>query len=174
MAKAFGVPLAAICASGEFIESFRNASQTITYSSPPSLVDIEAGLHSLDSNSENGDHIRQKLFKNICLIRSHFKNTDLKINGGIFPVQSLSFPSSDKANNIFDILYRQGIKTVLTTNHHDTGRSVTFVIRCDHSEDDIERLAYNIKKTVINGQPTFALRKPRPTNSESLPLTNLD
>ena len=150
LAKAFGVPIAAICAGNKFIESFRDSSQTIAYSSPPSLVHLRAGLHSLKVNKETGDNIRRKLFNNISLLRSHFRNTSLKLNGGIFPVQSLSFRNPDKATAIFDNLYKQGIQAVLTTNHDHTNRSVTFVIRSDHSPGDIEALANCIKKLVMN------------------------
>lgn len=148
LAKAFGVPLAVISGSSEFITSFKNNSQTIAYSSPPSLVHLRAGLHSVHINKEIGDYIRQKLSDNVSLLRSLLKGTGLNVNGGIFPVQSLRFRDADKTTDIFDDLIKQRIRTVLTTSHQDNMRYLTFVIRSDHSTRDIETLAYCIQKAV--------------------------
>ena len=116
------------------------------YSSPPGIVHINAGLQALHINNQTGDQRRLDLLNNVSLLKHHLKETGLDICGGLFPVQSLSFRSSKRTNTLFENLGKRGIKTVLTKGHTENILTLTFVIRSDHTRENIENLIYHLAK----------------------------
>lgn len=145
LAKAFGVPVAVISSTKSFITAFKNNSQTTVYSSPASSVHINAGLQALHTNSIIGDCRRQRLFKNITLVKNILNEKGIKTGGGIFPVQSLNFRNPHTANIVFEKLSKRGIKTVLTTGHDRHIQTICFVICYQHNIDELKKLSCSLQ-----------------------------
>ncbi|MBL0358500.1 MAG: aminotransferase class I/II-fold pyridoxal phosphate-dependent enzyme [Chitinophagaceae bacterium] len=147
LAKAFGVPLAVISGDKIFLDAYKMNSETMLYSSPVSTAHLIAGLHALDINKRDGSTKRNKLLKNVLLARHLLKIAGVFINGGIFPVQSIPFKRRTDAEFTHRFLKRNKIETVLTEGHSKIP-SVTFVITCNHSVIDIQRLCNYIEKVL--------------------------
>jgi len=60
LAKAFGVPVAMLGGSREFVQSFRENSATLVHCSPPSAAAISATLRALRLNRRSGDILRRR------------------------------------------------------------------------------------------------------------------
>lgn len=139
LAKAFGVPIAVISGGKQFIEAFEQHSETRVNSSQVSIAHLNAALNALKINDAQGDKRRKKLWHNVALFRSSLLQAGVNLKGGIFPVQSITDWPADNTMRVHDKLNTQGIKTVLTAGHISAKPSLSFIIRCDHSFEEIKK-----------------------------------
>ena len=145
LAKAFGVPIAAISGNTTFIEAFINSSETRMYSSPVSMANINAAFNALSINETSGDQIRKKLWSNVSFIRDEFKALGINLTGSIFPVQSINHWPPDKVTNLSGKLNNCGIKTALVLSHMNYALSLTIVIRANNTIQEIQTLIHAIQ-----------------------------
>jgi 8-amino-7-oxononanoate synthase len=150
LAKGFGVPVAAITGSALFIDLFKNKSQAMVYSSQPGTVHLSAGLHALQLNNQTGDRIREKIFKNVMLMKALSAAKSIRLSGGIFPVQSISFGDAAKAVAVYNKLLQQQIKTALIKGHKKNETAVIFIITGKHTSDEITETVYCIGKAMAD------------------------
>ena len=159
LAKGFGVPLAAISGSASFIDLFKTKSQVMECSGPPGLVHLAAGLHALQINKYNGDKRRAQLFKNVSMMKMLLNAKGVRLNGGVFPVQSLNFNGVNKADAVYNNLLKDGIETVLTAGHKKAETAVTFIITSKHTRDEIEHAVFCVGKVLVgNVYPGYKLK----------------
>lgn len=149
LAKAFGVPIAAICGDKKFITAFKEQSGTRIYSSPVSIAHIYAAMHAIKINRYIGNVLRKKLWSNLLLLRNTLKNYGIKLRGGLFPFQSITGLTEDEAIYMHKQLVKQKLQTVLTESHNSTPL-VSFVIRSNHSAKEVLLLAKSILKLCIS------------------------
>lgn len=149
LAKALGVAIAVICGNEPFIEVFSKTSETNINSSPVSVAHVSAALNALFVNAAAGDKRRRKLWNNISSLKRLLSSSGIDLRGGIFPVQSISCPLS-RAIYLQEKLNGKGIKTVLVKGHNKPEPTLVFIIRCNHSEKEIETLAFEIIKYYFN------------------------
>jgi 8-amino-7-oxononanoate synthase len=138
LAKGFGAPLAALCASRALIRRFEDASETRTHCTPPSAAAIAAGRRALTLNQSRGDESRRKLRGLLRRFRDGLSRLGIAARGGLFPVQSIEL---DRAASLrlYRRLQRRGVHTVLRKDPGTGGPLVTFLITALHREEDIDR-----------------------------------
>lgn len=139
-AKGFGVPVACLFGSREFIAEFTNNSATRLHCSPPSRATLRALEHALMVNVREGDLLRQALMERVSLFRRSLSTAGIKLVGSLFPVQTLISVPSSKAEAAYEYLLSRRIHSVLL-GHDDSSRRLSFLITVRHSPEDIQRLA---------------------------------
>ncbi len=153
LAKGFGVPVAVLAASHDFIHNFMAASETIVHTSPPSFAVIEATRHALQVNQDKGEEIRARLQRLIFFFKKQLAYADLFSLQGYFPLQTLTVPliSSQK---LYQKLLQAGIQTVLH-RIRCTGRAgISFIITAQHQLCNIKS-ATSILTQIIQGTATI-------------------
>jgi 8-amino-7-oxononanoate synthase len=148
LAKAFGVPLAALAASNSFIRYFTHRSKTRVHTSPPSIVILRAAEHALLVNARHGDQIRRRLAHVVGYFRDSISDTGLLRTDGVFPVQIIgSHPGAD-AVKLHRVFRHAGIRTAVT-QEPITGETKLPIVFCAwHTVADVDRLA-SILRDVI-------------------------
>jgi 8-amino-7-oxononanoate synthase len=89
LAKALGVPVAAVSGSREAIANYDARSDTRVHCSPVSIADIHALDCALAINSRTGDELRIRAAAAIQRLRSALRGLGIQAAGGDFPVQAL-------------------------------------------------------------------------------------
>lgn len=153
LAKTFGVPAAAIAGNKNFIKEFKANSKTRESSSSVSNAHLNAIQNAMFINNQTGNIRRRKLLNNVKYLK-HAMPSFLKLTNVLFPVQSIMNLDSHSARNLFDILNERNVKTVLTQDHYNKP-VLTFIIRSDHSKQDIQYLTDVINKTATNFKKGF-------------------
>ncbi|HEY0555674.1 MAG TPA: aminotransferase class I/II-fold pyridoxal phosphate-dependent enzyme [Thermoanaerobaculia bacterium] len=93
LAKGFGAPLAVLAGSAAAVRSFDQESETLIYSSPPSVASIRAAEAALSINRERGDRLRARLAERVVRFRTGLKKIGWIASGGLSPVQNLEIPA---------------------------------------------------------------------------------
>ena len=137
MNKAFGVPLAVLGGSRDWLNWFQERSETRMHCSPPSLANLHAGTAALQRNRTHGDGLRSRLAGLIGQFRRWVQQIGIVPAGGYFPVQSLPFRSLADASALHADLLAQGIRTVLRRLQCGGRIGVSFVITAAHQTHDI-------------------------------------
>jgi len=138
LAKAFGVPLAFIGGSAAFIARLKDDSFTRVHCSPPSAAVIAAAGRALEINREYGDGLRAKLSANVARLKTGLADLRLSCVPGTFPVQPLGNLADRESLAFHEILLKKGVKTVLARGSGTGGAHVVFVLRADHSFQEID------------------------------------
>lgn len=138
LAKALGVPIAALSGSADRIERFKAASQTRVHCSPPSAAHIHAARHALDLNDQVGEMARHRLAARVALFQRRLNDGGLRTTGGLFPVQSLPPLPATTAQEVHRRLLAVGVRTLVRGGEADTGH-ITLVLTARHRREAIER-----------------------------------
>ncbi|HKR04880.1 MAG TPA: aminotransferase class I/II-fold pyridoxal phosphate-dependent enzyme [Bacteroidia bacterium] len=146
LAKAFGAPMAVISGNASFISSFKTESETSVYSSPVSIAHLNAAANAIRINQTSGDQLRNKLFKNVLLLRDDLYQSGIRLSGGIFPVQSITDLSPKQTYDLYKKLSAKKIKTALVKSHITQQPAISIVVRCDHTTEEILSLSDSIKQ----------------------------
>lgn len=146
LAKGFGVPMAVISSNTSFITSFKERSETRVNSSPVSIAHLTAAINAFRINTGSGEQRRAKLWSNISLLKTELRKSGIKLNGSIFPVQSICDTDAQKMMHLYKKLKKEKIKTVLVAPHKEHKPLLTMVMRCDHTIEEIKYLAYCVQK----------------------------
>lgn len=151
LAKAFGVPLAALSGSRGLVAQFRATSKTRIHTSPPSFVSLLAGQRALALNETEGDRRRARLVQRVRQFRERLAAGGLTTRGGLFPMQSLQLPERLDARLFHQKLLAGGVRSVLREGC--LGRpTVTFVLTARHARVAIDRAASIILHNYYQGQ----------------------
>jgi 8-amino-7-oxononanoate synthase len=148
LAKSFGAPLAVLAGSAAAVRSFDQESETLIYSSPPSVAVIRAAEAALWINRERGDRLRARLAGLVRRFRSGLQEIGLASSGGLSPVQNLEIPAGVDPLNLDRQLKTQGIQAVLRQGRCRPGPWITFLIRADQSVEEIDQAVTSIARFV--------------------------
>ena len=113
LAKGFGAPLAVLSGSRKMVRRFEAMSETRIHTSPPSAAAVHAAEHALRLNATEGDALRARLARRVQLFRYLLAEAGLAADGWMFPVQTLRLPPYMDAARLHQLLYADGISTVL-------------------------------------------------------------
>lgn len=147
LAKAFGAPIAVLAGPEEIIHSLRNRGLTRLHSSPPSQAHVTAARRALQVNELRGDRLRAKLWRSVRYLSDHLARADLRLRGGIFPIQHITGFSGPKVFNIRQVLSKKGIEVLLTAGHA-AHPYMTLNVRADQEMAEIEQTAEIITSTI--------------------------
>ena len=152
LAKAFGVPIAVAAGSRSIIRRFQKRSQTRVHCSPPSLAALRASEHALALNRSDGSRLRGLLGSRIRLMRARMAAEGFKLNGRLFPVQTLKSVNGSDSKHLYRNLLEQGVQTVLRAGHLGDKTRISFIITARHTNAQINRaipLIANAAKSVV-------------------------
>jgi 8-amino-7-oxononanoate synthase len=136
LAKAFGTPLAVLCASAAVVRRFEMHSETRVHSSPPSVAAIRAGLVALRCNAGHGDVLRERLWQRVRQWRAGMARHGIGCRGGSFPVQTLVLARHVDGARLHRDLAGAGVAAV---PQRLGGRStLSFLITAGHTEAQID------------------------------------
>jgi 8-amino-7-oxononanoate synthase len=138
LAKAFGVPMAALVGNATMVRRFIEMSETNVHCSPPSAAVLNAARRALEINRRAGDVLRQRLFLAVSAFRRRLREAGLSCIGGLFPVQTLDVPDH-LARGIHRRLQQDGVQSVLRRAHSGGGARVSFIITARHRQRDVDQ-----------------------------------
>ncbi len=148
LAKSFGAPLAMLAGTREAVSSFRQQSETLVYSSPPSAAAICAAEAALSINRERGDRLRRQLLERVLRLRARLRGLGVRSTGGLSPVQNLEIPAGVDPVGLFRRLAASGVRTVLRPGRCRPGPFLTFLLRADHAPEEIDRAVGLLARTL--------------------------
>ena len=143
LAKGFGVPITIIAASPRFIEKYTDNSTTRSSSSPVSMAHVHATQHALSLNEKYGEQRRAKLLENIVYFKKAMKAAGTFVHPSIFPVQLVSFENARHTLGFYQKMRQANIQTVLVKRHADDQPVIAFILRSNHTLNDLKTLAAN-------------------------------
>lgn len=113
LAKAFGVPMAALSGDRAVVARFERNSSTRVHSSPICAAVVQAARSAFDINDREGDVLRRRLFENVRRFRAGVASIGYAAAGGPFPAQSLGPIRGVSSISLHACLLRDGIRAVL-------------------------------------------------------------
>ncbi|NHZ35074.1 aminotransferase class I/II-fold pyridoxal phosphate-dependent enzyme [Massilia rubra] len=137
LSKAFGAPLAVLCASTELVRRFGQSSQARVHSSPPSVAAIRAALAALRINRAHGDQLRSRLWRRVAQWRLGAARHGIALHASAFPVQTLALRRDIDGDALHACLRRAGVDAVL--QRAGARATLSFIVTARHAPDDIER-----------------------------------
>jgi 8-amino-7-oxononanoate synthase len=146
LAKAFGVPVAVLVGSRLMVRTFKTESATRRHTSPPSMAVLAAAARAIDLNRRCGEGLRARMLVNICRFRCKLASAGLRPDGGLMPVQTLSFGPEGEARAIHQGLTRAGIRALVAPNPSQSGGRVILVITARHRPSELERAAVALQR----------------------------
>lgn len=135
LAKAFGVPVAALVGDRRLVERFASGSETRVHSSPPSTASLHAAAHALDINDARGRRLRARLRENVSRWRQGIERAGLATRADDFPVQTLRVRSPIAWQGA---LSRRGIETFVARARCSPASTLNFIVRADHAPDVLD------------------------------------
>ncbi len=141
LAKAFGVPLAALSGSRKAIERFKIRSETRVHCSSPSGATLRAAEHALLINRITGDRLRRRLARLVKRFRQAALGAGIRLIRGQFPVQTLEPASKPETLRLHDRLLKRGVRAVLHRTPEDRDPHISFVITARHTPEAIDHAA---------------------------------
>jgi 8-amino-7-oxononanoate synthase len=151
LAKAFGVPVAMLAGSREFVAHFARHSATRMHCSPPSVAVVRAAERALDVNVARGDALRARLARHVRHFREIAGSACSSIRGNLFPVQTLGCGGAvgEDAVRLHHALATAGVRTVLQSPRDPR---VSFLFSSSHSEADVEHAALTLQRCLSDGR----------------------
>jgi 7-keto-8-aminopelargonate synthetase and related enzymes len=143
LAKGFGVPIALLSGSSNWIQKFKVKSQTRVHCSPPSAADIHAAQRALDLNAKDGDALRLQLARRIKQFRNRLVETGFFVDSGLFPMQTLRLPEDQHLGQIQVRLLDLGIRTILRRGC-DGRPCLSLIITTRHQPEDFDNVAQSL------------------------------
>ncbi|RSZ57850.1 aminotransferase class I/II-fold pyridoxal phosphate-dependent enzyme [Massilia atriviolacea] len=137
LSKAFGAPLAVLCASAELVRRFGESSQARVHSSPPPVASIRAALAALRINRAHGDDLRARLWRRVAQWRAGAARHGIALHASAFPVQTLAPDRDVDGVALHACLRRAGVDAVL--QRAGARSALSFIVTARHAPDDIER-----------------------------------
>jgi 8-amino-7-oxononanoate synthase len=146
LAKSFGAPLAVLAGPAAAVRSFDQESETLIYSSPPSVASIRAAEAALAINRERGDRLRMRLAGRVRSFRSGLREIGLTSSGGLSPVQNLEIPAGVDPLDLYRRLKALGIQAVLRQGSCRPGPLITFLLRADHTAGEVDQVIASLAR----------------------------
>ena len=138
--KAFGVPVAFAAGADDIISHLRQEAPSLVHSSPPAIPMVAAALAALREHAVSGNARRGRLRRNILYFRRQLNKAGMSLAAGNFPIQTLPFADTKKAERMARHFRRSGVWSVLQYHSPDNraGAVVRFILTAVHSIRDIE------------------------------------
>jgi 8-amino-7-oxononanoate synthase len=141
LSKSFGAPVSFVAGPAAFIDRLRATAGTFVHSSPPAAPTLLAALVSLTCSAATGDRRRRDLAQAVQRFRAGLERLGLPLaTHGLFPIQSLHYPTPAAAWRTAVALRRAGVWPILhlTPPEHPGGGAVRFVLSAAHNPPSIE------------------------------------
>jgi 8-amino-7-oxononanoate synthase len=148
LAKAFGVPIAAMSGSAKFINWFEARSQTRVHCSPPSAAALHAAEHALDLNEAYGDEARKRLAQRVHVFQSALAQAGLPVPAHRFAVQTVAAVLGADMDDVHAALEQMGVKTVLHSGEHGHNATLSFILTAKHRAADIAQAVHGLSKAI--------------------------
>ncbi len=161
LAKAFGVPVAVIGGSSQFIRDYEAQSQTRLHCSPPSFAHIAAGAHALAVNQFMGERLRARVAGLVDRLRRGLWHAGLPVPAGRFPVQSLPLAPPLDPVPVYQGLLALGVRPVLHQSTCLRSTAVSFLITANHSAADVDTAVSALIRVIGKPQVPAASRMRR-------------
>ncbi len=155
LAKAFGVPAAALCGSIRRVGRFETHSETRVHCSPVSAVVVRAAERALALNRSEGDARRLRLAALVQRFRTGLRRAGIDVVGGLFPVQTLGQVQDGAALALHDRLLRCGVRGVLHRSRKRSPARLSFLIAASHTPAQIDAAV----DAVVRNITTLELRR---------------
>ncbi|MGV9947009.1 hypothetical protein [Rhodococcus aetherivorans] len=139
LAKAYGTPLAVITGDAETLSAVRERGINYVHSSPPSNADLAAAGRALQDPSRQAR--RARLHRNTLLLRHACETVGLTPLGLPFPAVAIAVSDRRRAVAWWRWLERRGLHTLLLHSRCRSQTLLTAIVRTDHSERALHRLA---------------------------------
>ncbi len=136
LAKAFGVPVAAVSGRRTTIRRYVARSEVRVHSSPPSLAHVAAAARALRVNRDLGDRLRGRLLANTLRFRRCAAGVGVALTATLFAVQTVEGPIDAVA--LHRALRRNGVATVLRVAGDPSTPRVSFVVTASHTPAQID------------------------------------
>jgi 8-amino-7-oxononanoate synthase len=137
LSKAFGAPLAVLCASADLVRRFVQASQARVHSSPPSVASIKAALAALRINRVHGERLRARLWCRVAQWRAGAARRGIALRAGAFPVQTLALARGVDGAALHACLRRAGVDALLQRSGAQA--ALSFIVTARHAPAEIDR-----------------------------------
>lgn len=139
LAKGFGVPIAFVAGKESFIAALKRHSWVGVHCSPPSTAVLAALWRALSLNRLWGQVLRQRLLRNVLLLKAGLRKAALATQG-IFPVVSVRGLSRPTVASLRGQLLRHGFRTVMMRGHATDDIRLMFLVTTAHKPCDILQL----------------------------------
>lgn len=139
LAKAYGTPVAVITGDTATLMKVVREGGNHLHSSAPSAADITAAVSALREPTLH--RRRSRLLDNTLALRRAYRSVGLTPVGLPFPVVAIAVPDHGRAIRWWTRLGRLGLHTLLLRPHHGGGALLTAVVRSEHSDVALHRLA---------------------------------
>lgn len=113
LAKAFGVPIAAISGARSFVAPLARAGATRLHSSGVSAAALRAAQRALVENGARGDDRRRRLVAHVRRLRRGLERVTIPASAGHFPLQYTAEMPRPAVARIGRALLRAGIRPIL-------------------------------------------------------------
>ena len=147
LAKAFGVPVAALVGSTNVVRWFTEMSETQVHCSPPSAAVLNAARRALEINLRAGNELRRRLSRMVQRFRARLRAIGVSCTGGLFPVQTLNI-NDGAARHIYSTLQGVGVQPVLRHARNGEQAKLTFIITAKHRACDIDHVSHLISRSL--------------------------
>ena len=147
MAKALGAPLAAIGGSRALVERYERDAFTRVHCSPPSVAAIRALEHALSVNDHSGERRRRHVATAVRRLRSGLRRLGVAVDGGPFPVQSLTPLPRTAAVLLHRGLLDAGICSVPQLCARGRAGRVVFLLTAASSDIDVDMALHAIAQS---------------------------
>jgi 8-amino-7-oxononanoate synthase len=149
LAKGFGVPLAALTGTREFVASFEARSQTRVHSSPPSVANLRGAEHALALNRAVGDSLRLRLARRVMHFRARIAELGLRTLGGLFPMQTLSLSPMLDATVLHRRLLDRRVAAVLHRPRSTSPPLLSLLITARHRFAEIDAAIDALAESIV-------------------------
>jgi 8-amino-7-oxononanoate synthase len=160
LAKSFGVPVAVLSGSAEFVNRFEARSETRLHCSPPSAAEIHAAQRALTMNERHGERLRAQLAKRVRYFRGQLSAAGLSADGGLFPVQTIKPMPGLNLQDAYRRLCKLGVRTILRAGNNGRDARISFVLTVRHRADEIERAVSALAKALAMQHATAQPQSP--------------
>ncbi|AGC43182.1 8-amino-7-oxononanoate synthase [Myxococcus stipitatus DSM 14675] len=137
LAKALGVPMAAVAGDARVVARIEARGETRVHCSPPSVADLHAAQRALAINHREGDALRRALAQRVAHFRERLRLAGLSALGGPFPVQRVLLPSGVDSRRVHERLRHKGVRTVLQRSRCGPEVSVSFILTTRHGAPEL-------------------------------------
>lgn len=159
LAKAFGVPVAALAASARLVNELVRRSETRVCCSPPSVADVLAARRALVKNRTEGDRLRRRLALRVNQLRDCLFESGFETRGDLFPVQGVVGLSASRTLSLYSRLQEAGIRAILRTLSGGATPQLALIVTAAHQPREIAYLGSVLSGG--SGEAVFARRARR-------------
>jgi 8-amino-7-oxononanoate synthase len=146
LAKAFGVPVAALSGRHAMLARYAARSEVRVHSSPPSLAHVAAATRALGLNRLCGERLRERLRAATLGFRRRAARSGVALGRTLLPVQTVEARVDGVA--LHRALLRCGITTVLRARDGHGRPGVSFVITARHTAVQIEEAVDHLARAL--------------------------